>query len=147
MKTVVCGVGNRMRGDDAAGPMVIDELKKTDAADSDDILLLDCGHFPENLMKRILDFRPERLILIDTADLGESPGSFRTIDTDSVRKQALSTHRMPLTMLVNYLRSRIEFQLVFLGIQPKQTGFDALVSEECRNAVRKISREIIEMIK
>ncbi|UCD07383.1 MAG: hydrogenase maturation peptidase HycI [Candidatus Aenigmatarchaeota archaeon] len=145
MKTVICGVGNRMRGDDAAGPMVIDELKKT--LKDNNILLLDCEHFPENFLKRILDFKPEKLILVDTADMGDKPGTFRKIDLDSVKKQALSTHKLPLTLLVNYLRSKIDFKLVFLGIQPKQRGFDEQVSGECKRAVKNISKEITEMVK
>lgn len=145
MKTVICGIGNRMRGDDAVGPMVIDELKKT--LEDNNILLLDCEHFPESFIKRILDFVPERIILVDTADFGEKPGVFRKIDTHSIKKQPLSTHRLPLTLLVNYLRSKINFKLVFLGIQPKQTGFDKPVSGECKRAVKRISKEITEMVK
>lgn len=134
-----------MRGDDAAGPMVIDELNKT--LKDDNILLLDCEHFPESFIKRILDFVPERIILVDTADMGDKPGTFRKIDIDSIKKQALSTHRLPLTLLVNYLKSKIDFKLVFLGIQPKQRGFDEPVSGECKRAVKKISKEITEMVK
>jgi hydrogenase 3 maturation protease len=145
MRTVVCGIGNRMRGDDAAGPMVIDELNKT--LDDNNILLLDCEHFPESFIKRILDFRPEKIILVDTADFGEKPGTFRKIDIDSVKKQSLSTHRLPLTLLVNYLKSRIDFKLIFLGIQPKQRGFSNPVSGECKRAVKKLSKEIAETVR
>jgi len=145
MKTVVCGIGNRTRGDDAVGPMVIDELKKT--IKDGNTLLLDCEFFPEAFIKDILDFIPERIILVDTVDLGEKPGTFRKIDTDSIKKQALSTHRLPLTLLVNYLKARLDFELVFLGIQPKQIGFDKPVSVECKKAVNRISKTIIETIK
>ena len=144
MRTVICGIGNRIRGDDAVGPMVIDELKKT--LKNDNTLLLDCEHFPESFIKRITEFRPEKVVLVDTADFGAKPGMFRTIDTDSIKKQALSTHKMPLTLLVNYLRSKIDFELVFLGVQPKQRGFDEKVSSECRAAVKRVSRVIKEII-
>jgi hydrogenase 3 maturation protease len=142
MRTVVCGIGNRMRGDDAAGPMVIDELKKTPTGD---VLLIDCGHSPEGFIKRILDFRPERLILVDTVDLKEKPGTFRRIGTGSIKKQALSTHKLPLTLMVNYLRSKTDFELVFLGVQPRHTGFDKPVSSECKRAVKDVSKAIKEM--
>lgn len=144
MRTVVCGIGNRVRGDDATGPMVIDKLKKT--ITNDDILLLDCEHFPENFMKRILDFHPDRMILIDTADFGGAPGDFQEIDIESIKKQALSTHKMPLTMFINYLKARIDFETVFLGVQPKHTGFDKPVSEECKSAVEQVTTRIIEII-
>jgi hydrogenase 3 maturation protease len=135
-----------MRGDDSVGPMVIDELKKTNAADSRDVLLLDCQHFPESFLKQITEFKPDKLIMVDTSDFKGKPGEFREIDPDSVKKQSLSTHRMPLTMMIDYLRSRIDFELVFIGVQPKQTGFDIPVSDECRRAVKEVNRFIISSL-
>lgn len=148
MKTAVCGIGNRMRGDDAAGPLVIDELKKTLGKNkSKDILLLDCGEIPEGMIKRITNFRPGRIILVDTADLKEKPGAFREIDPKEIMDSVLSTHKMPLTMLIKFLRSRIDFTLVFIGIQPRQSALDDPVSMECRIAVRKVSRDIKKIIR
>ncbi len=144
MRTVVCGIGNRMRGDDAAGPLVIDELNKT--IKSEDTMFLDCGELPENMIKRITSFKPDKLILVDTADLGEEPGTFRKIKTEEIKDQAISTHRMPLTMLVKFLNSRIKFDLVFIGIQPKQSGLNEPVSLECKMAVRKVAKMITGML-
>jgi hydrogenase 3 maturation protease len=144
MRTVVCGIGNRMRGDDAAGPMVIDELGKDPVRD--DVLLLDCGELPENLIRRITGFRPRRLILVDSADLGASPGAFREISREEIGGHAVSTHRMPLAMLLDFLESRIGFDLVFIGIQPKQSGLNEPVSPECRSAVSKVATLVRAML-
>ncbi len=147
MRTVVCGIGNRMRGDDAAGPMVIDGLKRSPSGrNSDRVLLLDCGHFPENFVKKIIGFRPGRIILVDTADFGGKPGDFREISKEEIKYHVLSTHRMPLTMLVDYLKSEIDFEFVFLGIQPGQTGFGDPVSRECQKAVEEATGMIREMV-
>ncbi len=144
MRTVVCGIGNRMRGDDAAGPLVIDKLKK--AVKTKDVLLLDCGELPENLITRITKFKPDKLILIDSADLGEQPGAFREINQEEIKDHVLSTHKMPLTMLVKFLNSKIKFDLIFIGIQPKQSGLNEPVSLECKMAVRKVTELVTSML-
>jgi hydrogenase 3 maturation protease len=148
MKTAVCGIGNRIRGDDAVGPLVIDELKKALGKNKDkNILLLDCGEIPEGMIKRITAFKPHNLVLVDTADLKEKPGTFREIDPEEIMDHVLSTHKMPLTMLIKFLRSRIDFNLIFIGIQPRQTALGDPVSMECKIAVRKVSGDIEKMIK
>ena len=137
MKTVVCGVGNRMRGDDAAGPMVIDELATR--VKNKTVLLIDCESLPENFIKQITKFNPDKIIMVHTAHFNGKAGEFREIDPESIKKQSISTHKMPLTMLIDYLRSRISFDLVFIGIQPKHAGLDTQISDECKRAVKNVS--------
>jgi len=94
---------------------------------------------PENFIKQITKFNPDKIIMIDTADFGGKAGEFREIEPESIKKQSISTHKMPLTMLIDYLRSRIGFNLIFIGIQPKQAGLDTPISDECKRAVKNVS--------
>jgi len=68
MKVCVCGVGNRMRGDDGIGPKVIEELEKTHSNEKD-ILLLDAQANPENFVRDIENFKPDKLIIIDAVEI------------------------------------------------------------------------------
>ena len=145
MRTVVCGIGNRIRGDDAAGPLVIDMLRAYPL--KGETLVLDCEHFPENFIKTIAEFNPQRLILVDTADFGGGPGDFKRIDLDSVKRDTISTHKMPVTMFISFLKSRINFETVFIGIQPKHTELGKDPSDECRSAAEAVSKKIWELLK
>ena len=133
MRVAVCGVGNRIRGDDGVGPEVIQALRSE--IDDKDVLLLDCESSPENLLGEIQGFSPDKVILIDAVDLGEKPGSVGMVDIHSIKKQSMSTHKLPLNLFIDYLQNRMKFKIHFIGIQPKQTALGEEMSEECRKAV------------
>ena len=70
-KIAVCGIGNRLRGDDAAGPLVIDMLAQSFPAEN--VLLLDCGTVPERFTSKIVSFSPDMLIIVDAVDMAGPP--------------------------------------------------------------------------
>jgi len=103
---VILGVGNRLRGDDAVGCLVCDELRKDRIPGSEDswgpvpdtrildssnsrslldgdrplpvgVFLLDCGNTPENYLQPIADRKPSRILVVDCCDFGAEPGEFR----------------------------------------------------------------------
>lgn len=134
MRTVVCGVGNRMRGDDAVGPLVVDELVKS--LKMRDVLLLDCGSAPENFTGKIEAFNPDKIVIIDAVDMGKRPGAVRIVEQDKIGGLRLSTHQMPLKMFIEYLMRRVNAEIVFVGVQPRDVGFDRKMSIECKKAVK-----------
>jgi hydrogenase 3 maturation protease len=133
MKVAVCGVGNSIRGDDAVGPAVIEALR-AEISDGN-VLLLDCESTPENVLGELQDFSPAKLILVDAVDMGKEPGSIAMVDIHSIKKQTMSTHKLPLNLFIDYLQNRMKFKLHFIGIQPKSTALNSEMSEECRKAV------------
>jgi hydrogenase 3 maturation protease len=141
MKIVVCGVGNRMRGDDAVGPMVIDNLRgKTKA------MLIDCGEAPESFLGKIEKAKPGMVIIVDAVQMDKSPGSVEPIDVKEITGAVMSSHNIPLTLFLEYIRNRMSCEIIFLGIQPKSTGLDADVSPECGEAVSKAAKIISRLI-
>lgn len=146
MKTVICGIGNRARGDDGVGPVVIEELNKQNPGK--DILLIDCETAPENFTGMIKKFKPGRVMIIDAVDMKEEPGTVRRIDVNKIKGKLLSTHKLSILLFIQYLKkSMSKLEIIFLGIQPKQAGFSREMSKECRDAVEKTNRVILEMIK
>ena len=142
-RVVVCGIGNRIRGDDAIGPMVIDSLQ--DKGD-ENILFISCESVPESFLGKIVDFRPEKVILIDAVDFGKEPGTVDRVDMHTVKKMNLSTHKMPLTLFVDYLQKRLNFRLVFIGFQPKNLRLGDEISPECGNSLESIKGMVLEDI-
>ena len=141
MKVAVCGIGNRIRGDDGVGPESIAALRG--GVDERDVLLVDCERSPENFLGELQAFSPEKVILIDAVDLGKPPGSIGLVDIHTIKKQTMSTHKLPLNLFIDYLQARMRFKLLFIGIQPKQTGLDTDMSEECRQAIPLV-RELVK---
>jgi hydrogenase 3 maturation protease len=133
MRVAVCGVGNRIRGDDGIGPGVIDALRGE--VDERDVLLLDCERSPENVLGKLQAFSPEKVILIDAVDLGKRPGRIGLVDIHTIKKQAMSTHKLPLNLFIDYLQARMKFKLLFIGVQPGELGLNRKMSRECRKAI------------
>ena len=134
MRTAVCGIGNRIRGDDGAGPEIVDHLRNT-LEESGDLLLLDCESAPENVLGDIQNFKPDKVILIDAVDIGKAPGTIGIVDIHSIKKQAMSTHKLPISMFIDYLQTRMKFKLIFVGVQPKHTDLEKEMSTEVRQAI------------
>ncbi len=141
MKVAVCGIGNRIRGDDGVGPEAIAALRGN--VDERDVLLIDCERSPENFLGELQAFSPEKVILIDAVELGKPPGSIGLVDIHTIKKQTMSTHKLPLNLFIDYLQARMRFKLLFIGIQPRQTGLDTEMSEECRQAIPLV-RELVK---
>lgn len=140
MRVAVCGVGNRIRGDDGIGPEAIEALRG-DVQDRD-VLLLDCEQAPESFLGKLQSFSPEKVILIDAVDLGKPPGSIGMVDIHTIKKQVMSTHKLPLSLFMDYLQARMKFKLLFIGVQPRQTGLDSPMSDEVRQAIPLV-RELV----
>jgi len=64
----VLGIGNPLRGDDAVGLRIIQNLM---GKVPDDVLLLECEMVPENYLSKIEQFKPTHVLMVDAAQLNE----------------------------------------------------------------------------
>lgn len=143
-KFVVCGVGNRLRGDDAVGPMVVDELKKRNQPET--VMLLDCGSTPERYAGKIIGFGPDIIIIIDAVEMNRMAGEVHEIPTEKIRGMFATTHKMPITLFIDYLqKSLTSSEIIFIGIQQATTVFGAAISEECQKSI-KVTTDKVENI-
>jgi len=137
MKNVVICIGNRYNGDDAIGPYVADKLKQEDL---DEFLILDCSTVPENFTSLVKKNNPTNLIIIDATDMGLSSGEMRRISKDMIGSMHVSTHNIPLSILVSYLEHYVK-NVFIIGIQPE--NMDGSMGEE----VKKSGDKLVELIK
>ncbi len=145
MKTAVCGVGNRLRGDDGIGSLAIAGL--SGSVDSKNVLLLDCQSVPESFVSIIEKFRPKKIILIDTAELQKKPGTVEIVDTGLISGQMMSTHKLPVALFINYLKKKMKkSEIVFVGVQPKNTEFGQRMSPEVRASAGRVKEMVLDLI-
>ena len=141
MKTVVCGIGNRLRGDDAFGPLVIDALR----SQNKELLLLDCGSAPENFVGKIMHFSPERIIIFDAFDMKQKPGTICRIDLKKIHDTSYSTHNAPLSMFVEAFKDSCA-EVMIIGFQPETIEFGSEISPETKIAVKEAKKMAMEFI-
>jgi hydrogenase 3 maturation protease len=121
VKNIILGVGNRVRGDDAVGSLVIEELKGIDG-----LTAIDCGTTPENYIEPVVALKPERILLVDACSYGGKPGEFRQFEREDIDRLSagfLSTHTLPLTMTITMLEQQVKAKIQLLGVQPATIQF------------------------
>jgi hydrogenase 3 maturation protease len=134
-KRLVLTVGSQMMGDDAAGPLLAQTLRR---APLEGWEVLDGGSAPENCLHQIRQRAPEGVLVVDAADMDLSPGEIRRIDVDQLDDPyLLSTHTLPLSYLVQSLRESVP-EVELIGIQPREVAFGYPVSPEVKRAVRQV---------
>ncbi|AWK85661.1 hydrogenase maturation peptidase HycI [Azospirillum thermophilum] len=140
MTDVVFTVGNVLRGDDGAGPLLAQLLDEEPAPGW---TVVDGADVPENHTHHIRALAPRRLLIVDAADMELAPGEVRLIDQDSVAEQFLvTTHAIPLNFLIDSLRETVP-EVLFLGIQPQDTSFYAPVTTMVREAVEAVHDRLV----
>jgi hydrogenase 3 maturation protease len=143
-RVAILGIGNVLRCDDAAGVLVARGLKFHVV--EHDLLVIEAGHAPENLTADLRRFRPDLILLIDAAEMGELPGAVRWIDVDELDGLSASTHTMPLCMLASYLTLELNCQVALLGIQPKSNDVGETISPEISQAVDAVVGDLMQLL-
>lgn len=127
-KVLIIGVGNRMRGDDAVGPLAIDKIKESRDLPKD-WLLVDAGEVPENALGLVDKEKPDRVLLIDACDWDAEPGQVRFFTSDELEKlpiRMLSTHGLPLSFWVKMaLTDHPDLKIELLGVQAASLEFNS----------------------
>jgi hydrogenase 3 maturation protease len=137
MKYLIMCIGNRYGGDDAIGPYVADKLK---SFENKDFGIIDCEVIPENYTSVVKKYRPEKLIIIDATKMGLLPGEIRIVPKEKIGSMHVSTHGIPLSVLITYLEPHAE-NIVLIGIEPK------IFSGKISSSVKKSGDKLIEIIK
>ena len=137
---VVVGVGSELRGDDAAGIIVVRRLRK--GLTSPNVLTIEGGVSPENFTSPIRRFNPSHVVLIDATDFGAAPGEIVFAEPEAIVGQSVSTHTIPLSIMASYLREQTGAKIALLGIQPKQVN----IAKEMSDQVRAATGEVVEIL-
>jgi len=135
MDLVVMCIGNRDGGDDAVGPYIADTLKGKNV----DFDVIDCGVAPENFTSVVKRLKPKKLIIIDAVEMGVDPGEIRIISKEKIGVMHISTHGIPLSVLIDYLGKNVK-KIVLIGIQPKE------MSGHMSDIVKNMADRLIDII-
>jgi hydrogenase maturation protease len=122
MTSMIIGVGNRDRGDDAAGPLVCDRLG-AQLGTSATVRTFVCEG---SILDLALHWdHDDRVIIVDAMQPGTEPGRIVTCDATVdplATPGAVSTHEIDVSVAVELARAigRMPAQLVVIGIEAGQ---------------------------
>jgi hydrogenase 3 maturation protease len=127
---LILGVGNVLKADDAAGPLVCERLSGKISAK-----VIDAGKAPENHIRPILKAAPNTLLIVDAVDFGGQPGQMRLLGPEQIRKSGLSTHALSLHLFIDVLRREGDMDVHLIGIQAGHTRLGDPLSPAVERAI------------
>lgn len=170
-KLIILGIGNELRGDDALGSFIINDLQnsnicnnisdniydtnydnpnfnvnESDIINNKKIILIDGGSAPENFTGLIKKEKPSHLLIIDAALMDTEPGTIKFVNKDEIADINASTHSMSLSFLINYLENYIDFEFLFIGIEPLSMDLGENLSLKVLKSLEFIKHMIVSAL-
>jgi hydrogenase 3 maturation protease len=146
---ILC-IGSDLRADDGAGPLAAERLSKylSRSKKRHPAKIFSGGTAPENLTGEIKRYKPSHILIIDTADFKEKPGTIVVLDPGDVGDGvSFSTHKMPAKILVDYLQKSLECEVTIVGIQPKTVDFGKPISATVARSAGVVADAIMDLVK
>lgn len=138
--TVIIGIGNTLKGDDGAGPLVCEQLSGKVCAE-----LIDTGTVPENYIQTIIKKAPQNLLIIDAIDFGASAGTINIFKPEQLNSLVLSTHTLSPRLFVDMVCREIKVDVYFVGIQPAQIQLGQPQSAQVSQAIQWLVGALTEI--
>ena len=137
-RLAVLGIGSPLNSDDAAGMLLIEELRHRGLSQAG-VLLIAGSSAPENFTGVIRDYAPDLLLAVDAARLGLLVGQVALLAGEELDGVGFSTHMLPFSFTLQYLRQQGQSNVLLLGIEPQSTEFGFEISFPVRQAVAEIA--------
>ena len=133
-KTIILGIGNTLKADDGAGPVVCERITGKVCAE-----VIDAGTVPENYIQTIIKKTPQSLVIIDAVDFGSLPGTIKLFETERLDSLIISTHTLSPRIFIDMIRSQVQVSVFFIGIQPERTSLGEALSANVNDAVQRLA--------
>jgi len=153
-RIAILGIGSEFRADDAAGMLVAQRIEKGAGGKGQEtgkkaMLKVFLGATtPENLTGEIIKYKPNYIIIVDTADIKQRPGDILLLNTEDLGEGAsFSTHKLPAKVLMDYFIQSLKCKITLIGIQPKSIIFGGAVSKEVKSSIKEVSNAIMYAVK
>jgi hydrogenase 3 maturation protease len=141
-RVVVVGVGNPLRGDDAAGCLVARHLRGTEGAH-----VIEAEEVPESFVGEIAAAKPETVVMVDAVDLGARPGAVAVLEREQIAAYAPTTHRMPLSLVMKVVQRRTGADVFLIAVQPSRVDFGAATTPEVSETVERLAGILADLLR
>jgi hydrogenase maturation protease len=135
MKILLCGMGNRDRGDDGFGTYIVENIQE-----SDGLRKIDCALYPENYLNKMVNEDPDLIIFLDTIEKqGSQTILLRNEEILENNPMSISTHNLPFSAIYQYLKANTRAKIWFLAVKPSSF-------EEMSEATKTVANKIIKAL-
>jgi len=113
------------------------------------LIVFDVETTPENYIDKVVEAKPDWVIIVDACNFSVEPGEFKLFEEDEIKEISyglLSTHTLPLTLTIELIKKQHNCRISLLGIQPKSFTMSTDLSPELLEAKEKIIQFIKKLI-
>lgn len=138
------------KGDDRLGCALARALAKK-LPPGPDIRVVSGGEAPENFTGAIRVFAPSHVILLDAVDHGLKAGTVFLADERSISMGDMTSHHLPLRLLMRFLGTSLPCRVILIGVQPRTllpgNKLSALVKKTLPLLAEFLAKTLRELIK
>ncbi|HEX7502378.1 MAG TPA: hydrogenase maturation protease [Acidobacteriota bacterium] len=143
------GIGMDWKSDDRLGCALAQALaralaKKRPAAPG--IRVASGGEAPENFTGTVRAFLPSHVVLLDAVDHGLEPGTVFLADERSIAVGDMTSHHLPLKLLMRFLSDSIPCRVILVGIQPLTLRPGGRLSAPVRRTLTRLAGFLAETL-
>lgn len=145
LRLAVLGVGQVLRGDDAAGVLTAQRLcaRLADRPRGPaPLLVIEAGVALENTLAELRRFAPNLALVVDAVAADMPVGTVRLFSPYGSLNTAMSTHALPLDLFARYLWRELTCPTVLLGIRTGQAEWGAPPSPGVAHAADEIAAQL-----
>jgi len=126
------------KSDDRLGPALARALAAALPADSR-LRVVSGGEAPENFTGQVRAFAPSHVLLLDAVDHGLAPGTAFIVDAGTITMGDMTSHRLPLKLLMDFLAATMPCRVVLVGVQPRTLRPGRRLSAPVRRTVAPLA--------
>jgi hydrogenase 3 maturation protease len=114
-RIAIIGVGDELLPFDCLGMFAAREIEKLHLPI---LTVFFAATVPESVTAQIRRFQPDQVILIDAADMGVRPGTIAVLKPGRIQANLVSTHVLPLSLVMKFIAKDSKTRVTLLGVQP-----------------------------
>ncbi len=114
-RLAVVGIGDRLVPHDRLGMLAAEAIADLHLAG---VRVFLAGTVPESVTGPIRRFMPDHVLFLDAAEMGATPGTVAIVDPESIHVSLLSTHVLPLHLVMEFLEKDVNTRVTLIGLQP-----------------------------
>jgi hydrogenase 3 maturation protease len=123
----IVGIGDELIPPDRLGMVAAREIGEQQVPG---VRIFFAGTVPESITGPLRRYQPGHVLFLDAADMGARPGTIAVIEPDRIQANLVSTHVLPLSVVMDYIGRETGAGVTLLGIQPDLTGPEKDLSAE-----------------
>lgn len=134
------------KSDDRLGPALARALAAALPADPR-LRVVSGGEAPENFTGAIRAFAPSHVLLLDAVDHGLAPGTTFLVDESAITMGDMTSHRLPLKLLMDFLAATLPCRVILVGVQPRMLLPGKRLSAPVRRTIAPLAAFLAQAIR